>query len=105
MQILNGPDLDSPILDTFCSTHKPELKSAMHSTSNEVIVIFKADSSAQSGTGFDLSWGSQVDECGNQIIQAMVTIFILNHSKINLRQLLPVFLQRPQKLAPDLPEN
>ena len=69
VQILNGPDLSSPVLNTFCSTNKPELKSNMHSTGNEVIIIFKSDSSSQTGTGFDLSWGTQDDECGNQIIQ------------------------------------
>ena len=67
--MINGPNLLSPLIDKFCSSHKPEVKSPFHTSGSEAIIIFKSDKSQQS-SGFKLNWQSDEGGCGNQMLQS-----------------------------------
>lgn len=69
VRILNGPNMQAPILDTYCSTNKPELKTAFHTSGNEAIIIFNSDGSGQNN-GFLLNWQADEGDCGNQMLNS-----------------------------------
>ena len=69
VRILNGPNMEAPVAGTFCSTNKPQLDTAFHTTGNEAIIIFKSDKSGEK-TGFSFTWQADDGECGNKILQS-----------------------------------
>ena len=54
VKIYNGPDETAPLLGSYCSRHAP---STLTSSSNEVLIVFKSDSS-NTGRGFKATYTS-----------------------------------------------
>ena len=69
VQINNGPNPSAPILDVYCSSNKPQLKTRFHTSGNTALVIFQADNS-NGGSGFTLNWNAFTGKCGNQAMDS-----------------------------------
>ena len=69
VRVLNGPNMQAPVIGTFCSTNRPQLDTAFHTTGNEAIIIFKSDKSGEK-SGFTFDWQADDGECGNKILQS-----------------------------------
>ena len=54
VKIYNGPDETAPLLGSYCSRHAP---STLTSSSNEVLIVFKSDSS-NTARGFSAAYTS-----------------------------------------------
>jgi hypothetical protein len=81
VSIYNGPNLNAPLMNQYCSSHKPAIGEAFHTTGNEAIVIFKSDKSGEK-TGFSMTWQADDGGCGNQMLQAKAQIFKHHNSLI-----------------------